>query len=390
MFEWYSKLPDASKAALIGAFFGSSVTLIIAFTTILVKDYYIPVLAEKRAIKRLRKTAFKKYAHPIILCCSSFLFRLDEVLNQRAQYLLHSAPKTPFNDYKYISTVYRYCCLMGWLRAAFIEYSNLQVKNTKQYKLVTNAISHVEKSMADGQHVEEKVLNKICKIADLDISGLTPNKKAVLASKLEDSIMAFSFDNNATSAFSLSDEKKPLLVKKIVNELCKEMSQPEKNELFFSSAIVIECVDNMDWKEGLVYRDWQAAIGDIMIKVIANNDRKYDIMGYKEFEEHYRNKDDALQIWIKRAEKLFTNLNIKSNNSFDVRPQQLKRIFTSAYFLLQTYANLIGNDIKLAKDTLKRFEETYTSLCMEEPENQKETDHRSFKKFFGFRQLSIW
>ena len=113
MFHWFVKLPDAAQATIIGALVGSAIAALVAIFTIMVKDYLIPVLAEKREASRTRRLTFKKYANPLIVCSIALLYRLKEVFSNRGQFLLADAPRNEFNRYKYVSTVYRLCALLG-------------------------------------------------------------------------------------------------------------------------------------------------------------------------------------------------------------------------------------------------------------------------------------
>jgi len=362
MLNWFHSWPPTAKATVIGAFIGAFITLFIAAVTIAIKDYWIPILAEGRAARKAKKGAFKKYAHPVIIASTSLLYRLEEILLNRGQYLLDTSAKTVFNEYKYISTLYRLCSLMGWLRASDIELSHVEVKNTKQYAKLRDARVAFEKALADGQHIERNVLEDMCEIANLDISSLDEKKTILLSVEVENIIEDYCFSLQVTSASRLKTEEKPILVQKVIDIICASGGLEKKEIDFFSPIVITSCIESMDWREGLIFRDWQSAIGDLMIKANNGEARKYDVIGYKDFEEMRSGADHPNKKWLDRAERLIKDLNIKQPEKFDVRPEQLRRIFAATFGLLKENGDLIDGDVKIEKDSLTHFHASIREL----------------------------
>lgn len=86
-----------------------------------------------------------------------------------------------------------------------------------------------------------------------------------------------------------------------------------------------------------LYRDWQSAIGSEMIKESANGIRHYEVIDFGEFESLYNTKKN---VWIKRLEKLFINLNVDSKEFYDERIMQLQTIFTKTVNMANAFYNL--------------------------------------------------
>ncbi|MBX3093606.1 MAG: hypothetical protein KF680_03570 [Cryobacterium sp.] len=54
----------------------------------------------------------------------------------------------------------------------------------------------------------------------------------------------------------------------------------------------MEIVQLLDTREAWIYRDWQAAIGDLLLVSASEGSRTYDAIGYREFEELYINGNE--------------------------------------------------------------------------------------------------
>lgn len=58
------------------------------------------------------------------------------------------------------------------------------------------------------------------------------------------------------------------------------------------------------------------------------------MIGFKQFEEMYLNGTDEEKKWLKRAEKMFINLDFRNDSKFDARVGQLRSIYYGLYNLL--------------------------------------------------------
>jgi hypothetical protein len=97
-------------------------------------------------------------------------------------------------------------------------------------------------------------------------------------------------------------------------------------------------------KHGLIYRDWQQAIGDIMLEKYENKDVcPYTIIGYKKFEEMWDNGSIEEKKWLERAERIFKNLDLSVSEYSDSRIIQLKNMYSHSYDLLKAlYITKVG------------------------------------------------
>ena len=105
--------------------------------------------------------------------------------------------------------------------------------------------------------------------------------------------------------------------------------------------------DYLGIKEAYIYRDWQAAIGDMMIIETKSTPRRFDVIGFGEFEDRYLKipkERDIERRWFVRLETLFHDLNMAQTSMFDARQQQLKNLQnnceTLEHYLLEKTADL--------------------------------------------------
>lgn len=302
MIEWFNKLPDAAKGAIIGAFIGSIIAALIGLLTIFLKDFLIPIFSERRTDKKSKNRTFNNYAQPIAISSISLLYRIKEIF-YRGHFLLDGAPKNNFNTYKYISSVYRLCVLMAWIRAAKIELSNISVNSSKDYLAISNALNQFEKSLADGEHIEQSVLEQLSKLWNINLSKLTTLDKKLLGIEIEKLIDEICYLENTEYPFLLTDENKLKLASTVSERICEKVKCGKISDNNLKDTISFS-IKEMTRVEALIYRDWQSAIGDLMLKKsIKESERKFDVIGFKEFEEIWYDENPTSKKWITRIDK---------------------------------------------------------------------------------------
>ncbi len=119
-------------------------------------------------------------------------------------------------------------------------------------------------------------------------------------------------------------------------------------------------------KEAWIFRDWQFAIGDMMIREKNSefSPRRLEVIGYREFEDLFLKleNDPRHNRWIERVDRLFRNLNLSSDDRIDARPQQLKNIFSSLVKLLEVLENADQSSDLFTTEEILELREFGTSL----------------------------
>lgn len=349
MFRWFYNLPEVAQATIVAALIGATVAVTVAMITIAVKDYLFPILAEKRSATKLRRATFGKYGNPLIVSCIALLYRLKEILDNRGHFLQSTAPPNPFNEYKRVSTLYRLCNLLGWLRASNIELSYIQVKSNSHFLPIHLAMQNIEKTLADGHHVERSKTDELIKIINFTFSKDQIN---TLSYQIEIIVHRHYQGGGVSSAKDLTEEQQYKLVREIVDFLCSVSENSQLDETTLRS-MVAPCIREISSIETYIYRDWQHALGDMMIRETSREIRKYEVIGFKEFEELYSNNQPEIQKWIARVKRLFDDLDVSKNDRFDNRRQQLVGLYDATYNLLKAISKIKTSSIDIAEKALK-------------------------------------
>ncbi|MBD3192581.1 MAG: hypothetical protein GF308_18215 [Candidatus Heimdallarchaeota archaeon] len=324
---------DKLLSALIGA--------LVAVISIFIKDHLIVKASEKRKNKQSKLITFKLYANPIIRATETLCWRLKEIFEQRGAFLLEGNPRNTFFQYKYISTIYRLSVLIGWIRAVYREFAYIDTSESKGNRLIENAFMEFQKALADGQHLELSILIELASCWKISLKSLSKEEKAKLAVKLENIVYNIIKDSKIILASKLSDEEQVDLLQKLSDTICNEVhcTEIEQKVIKESQNTAIREISRI---ETWIYRDWQNAIGDVMLVKIENSPRRYDVIGYGEFEELFeKNK------WIKKVSKLFDNLNVEIDDRMDARVGQLKRVYKAAVGIMEAF-----NDSNINQETI--------------------------------------
>lgn len=346
MYELIKDIPDVTKGTIIVSIIGA----LVAFVTIITKDYWIPLLTDKRILKRKKDETFKKYSNPIIFSSISLLYRLQDIM-YKGTFLLDSTPKNSYNIYKFVSTIYRFGALIGWIRASKIELSNIEVTTSEEYLLIEKAINKFEESLADGKHIEQSVLENLAGIWNLDLSSEDDSVKNYLSVNIQDIIDKYCEKKLVEIPILLNKKSKI----KLINEISDLISSRINNQGIraeISNENIENMIQSISRTESWIYRDWQSAIGDMMIKKDISAGRQYEVMGYKEFEKIYFSEDQENIKWILRITGLFKNLDFSIDDKYDARPHQFKNIYAAVYNLLETYSHIKLESIDLTSKAL--------------------------------------
>ncbi|KFF22919.1 hypothetical protein [Chryseobacterium sp. JM1] len=342
------KIPDAAIGAIIAAIIGAGISIL----TILTKDFWFPILTEKRSSKAKRRQTFRKYANPLMMSSVALLYRIKEIFF-RGYFLLDVTPKNFYNNYKYVSSVYRILALIGWIRASKIELSHIEVDTTDDYQQLEKAITGFEKSLADGEHIEQSILENLAKHWNLKIDKLQSEQRNKLGVDIEKAIDELCFKENVEIALNLSDEGKKCLAKEVCHLICTTINSP-KIDIEVINETVKTVIREMSRVEAWIFRDWQSALGDMMIKKASNDtDRKFEVIGFKEFEQIYFSEEPEDKKWIERIDRLFKNLDVSIDDRFDARTQQFRNIYNATYNLLEAYSKVKTSNIHLTANALK-------------------------------------
>lgn len=349
---------DDSKLAILITL---ATAVLTSFTTLLL--FFLKERIEnKRNLKiaeQERVDAFKAYTAPLLRACYSLYYRLKEIFEHKAKFLLEYAPNNNYYQYRYISTLYRLCVVLGWVRALLRELAGMELSDQKKYYGILQAIEVFKASLYQSKLMEGARVEYLAKKWNVDISKI-PNAEY---EHLEEEIRVLIWDKlakeSANFAYELEGEKQLELLKAVAQLITQSAHHAPIEEAVLRQFLgtTVRAISRI---ESWIYRDWQQAIGDVMLQPSegANIYRRFEVMGFEQFEDMYLkhlNESQPNNRWISRIDALFFNLDVTDDEKYDARVQQLKNVGTSLLGLIQVLDDLEPLSDKNTSDKLKEL-----------------------------------
>jgi hypothetical protein len=330
------------QATLISSIISALIALTVFWTT----KYF-----DNKKGRQEKYDAVKKYANPIIFASEQLAWRLKEILSFNGAYLLANAPQNGFFKYKFESTVYRLCAVLGWIQAAKKEQSYIDGIKIKQHKKVQSAIAEFHKKLADGSHVEVSILNDLAKLFNLNLGTMTDNDRSLLGVELEKIVFKYIPDSVKKSVTTIEESRQVQMLQEILDYTCSDRKQSKiKAEIVVANRVV--AINEICREYCWIYRDWQSAIGDEMIEKIQGANRRFDVIGFAEFQtKHDQNE------WLKKVDNLFSDLNVSVDDRFDSRVKQLKELFQVLVELIESLQILVKKQETISQTSLDGLRE---------------------------------
>lgn len=306
-----------SLSALIGA--GS------ALTVMLIKDGLLEWLKSRRAHKLSDAEIFQRYLGPLADACGKLMWRSKEIfVDDRNAFLKLSTLPPNFNAYKRLSTLYRIASLIGWIRGMDLELSSLAAHNPGYVPPIAKQIAAFRSALADGPDVECDRLLQLCEIWSLDITNIPEATFTKVATRVEVKLHALIAEQKSDLKTMLTEENRGQ--DWVVGELAKFVAaelgapRPDMDAAYGSTKKVIE---SLAYREALIYREWQDAIGDAMIDRDRDSPRKFRIIGFAAFSELIANSE---HLWFQVFATSLDDIDFEKPDRRDFRAHQLRKV----------------------------------------------------------------
>lgn len=339
------------NASVLAALIVSLTTFLTVVLGFIIKDYCIPSWHSNRNRKIVGQDLFSLYKTNLTKVSLSLLYRLKEISSNKGLYLRADSPKLPFYEYKYKSSVYRLCSLLGWIRAYRILESSMIIKQTdEEFHKLSEIISKVESAIADGQKIEMYAAKSLLEIANIDITKLQDGIVEKLSTDIDHCIQKNCEAGNVFFINELGENQLSIFVQQL-QSIINLLPIQGKSLIEYKNLIAKE----LSIVVALLYRDWQSAIGDLMLTKEGNN---YNVISYRVFEDLWDNTNSSEKKWLERAEVMFKNLDLR-NHKLDSRIDQLGSIYEAVYSLISAlYLTEVGRSVlneKSFEDIPKQF-----------------------------------
>ena len=326
--SWFSNLNESVQAALVGA---AASLLVLAVRDVAVKFWELRVERRRTAL-----AVYKQYADPLANSASSLMWRLHEIFHApgRATFLVNQDPRTSFESYKRRSTLYRIASLLGWIRALRRELSFLSLADNRRLAPVDGAIFRLEASLADGPHVERERLNRLCAFWEWE-QPQDEARAAGIAASLERIVKKRQHQAGVHVADQLEVRDQEELCLAVVSALGQELGtrslSPE--EIGAQRAAIIR---RIAVREAWLYRDWQSGLGDLLILETKRGDRRFEVVGYRDFERLLLSSERPDGIWIERLSQMIDGIDLTTSDAerYDARIDQLRNTMVAVAALV--------------------------------------------------------
>jgi hypothetical protein len=323
-------------AALIGA--------LSALATTFLKDFLIQRWNETRLKSMQQRDIFRNYAAPLAGACQRLCWRFAEIfIEERHQFLKTATLPLVYNEYKRRSTLYRIASLIGWIRALDLELDALPRGASGFLTPVSKAISEVQSALADGPDVETFRLEQMCAIWGIDIQSLDEKGRKSLATRLEIRLYESAGDSlkhDSNHLKNLEGDKKLEVCFGLCDFLCKELKRaPLPKEIVRET--LHQAIAGLSYREALIYRDWQQAIGDAMLEVDKDSVRRFKVIGFEQFEKVLAG--DSL--WMEVFRDSIVDIDFEAVDPNDYRAKQLKSLASGVANVLLSLASTEDRDL---------------------------------------------
>jgi hypothetical protein len=100
----------------------------------------------------------------------------------------------------------------------------------------------------------------------------------------------------------------------------------------------VRTIEYISVRENWIYRDWQTAIADLMLRSAEQGPRRYEVVGFGEFERMCKEGDPATRLWLSRLNGMLDELDeldVRGELAKDARIKQLRDVFDTLCSVIQ-------------------------------------------------------
>lgn len=349
--SWIDGLP-AHQLAFLGAFIAAIIGAIANILTGVIRDFMAKAWSDKKDAQRASNEIFRTYAEPLGAAITSLYWRLKEISRQteRSSFLIAVEPRTNFDEYKLHSTYFRLAAVLGWLRVLQRERSFLRNYGENRVKNIDDAINLFEMALADGHCVEIQRLHGLQRIWQLSpISDKRIEHQAAVA--IERCIEHAIRNTNVNNVVNLYGTARASICEEVSNAITTVSGIPHVTQSLLSETESL-AIRQMAIREAWLYRDWQASIGDMMIREKKIGNRNFEVLGFGDFEAMIFEPSNHQQRSLQRITALFDNLNMDRIDPYDARSTVIRKLLEAAAQLITALASTPASKSAIASNTV--------------------------------------
>ncbi|WP_298877062.1 hypothetical protein [uncultured Microbacterium sp.] len=300
----------------------------------------------------------EKYSDPLAASARDLMRRLDELVRVggRDYYLQTRSRRTEFELHKANSTLYRVAAMLAWIRALRRELFFLRAdrgRPREHQRALESALDRLAAALADGQHME---VLRVAKAAEQLGLELQDDALEEVGQKLDFELDRFVHSRGRRRIRELPRRGQRRAVAIAVSAISGRDARDRSLEYRWE-----DLVPALDAREAWIYRDWQSAIGDLMLIDAPEGPRKYDVVGYREFERLLESGNEEQRKWLDRLGRLFEDLDMSKSPSEDARIGSVRAMYRACGEIILAVDKLDGRRSPV-DDALKNAATSATQL----------------------------
>ncbi|MEL6670570.1 MAG: hypothetical protein AAFR61_00115 [Bacteroidota bacterium] len=303
------------------------VTGVFTLALFMAKEYWESRRNKQQEIKQEFKS-FKVYGYPLLMALESLISRLQDIFLTQPRYLRSDAPDIEYYQYNYISTLYRLCSVLGWIRAVRLEVASLAVSKDATNTRLEDAIEAFQSALSSNHLSAGAQVSYLAQRWNMEVpKKAQQNEKYQWEKDIEKAVIDYMSTQEVERPHQLPEEDQIELLSRIAHKLCGSLDHGEGVPEELIRRYRTTCISTISRRVSWIYKDWQRAIGDHMLQRQESDGvaRRLEIMPFQEFEEAFISfqKEPAKHLYIGRINRLFYNLRPFANDKVDARSQQL-------------------------------------------------------------------
>ncbi len=335
--------------ALGGALVGAILTLFTSIGAGITRS-----VREANERYRTARKLHEKYSDPLASAAIDLMYRFGELLDGRDYYLQTRQRRTTFESYKATSTLYRLAALIAWVRAFRREVFFLRADRwqpRKHQRALDDALACLSTALADGQHMESLRVESVVASLGLVLKDTTPTH---VGKTVDFELDRFLHARGVSRLADLRKRERREAVRLAVSTIassCAPIEGGVAGRFDWREVSVL-----LDAREAWIYRDWQSAIGDLLISPAPDGARAYDVIGYRQFERMCVAGDAEQRRWIARISALLDDLEMSADASIDARVDVVRAVYRACGQIIVAVHNLQGRKSPIGPKQLAEAE----------------------------------
>jgi hypothetical protein len=229
------------------------------------------------------------------------------------------------------------------------ELSFFTLDDRTRLKTVEGAISELESALADGRHEEMRRIEKLGELWTFELPDDT-RQKTEISVKIENAVKTRYHLDKLWEVRGLSQDHQAEACSMAVNILTRQLNQEPIAEDVLKKTHE-KAIEALSVRESWLYRDLQAAVGDLMLSEIPSERRRFEVKGYAAFLELTKNATPEKQ-WTDRLYEIFHELDISQPDNSDARALQLEKTLVATAKLLRALAEVKQRAGSVSDETL--------------------------------------